>query len=93
MDQIVQQRQSVRDFWEAQSSVMRQISSIDQVYEHYAQWIKDQNLQETRRKKDSETKKLLDDQVTVVGPLPPINKYIFRTLIRKMGYSNGNNKQ
>ena len=89
MDQIVQQRQSVKDFWHAKSSSMILISSIDQVYEHYKQWIAEQNLQETCRKKDPETKKRLTDQVIMVGPLPPINRYVFRTLVRKMGYKNG----
>ncbi len=88
MDQIIQQRQSVRDFWDSQAPVMIQISSIDRVYEHYTKWIKSENLQETCRKKDPGTKKLLDDQLIIVGPLPPINRYIFRTLIRKMGYKN-----
>ena len=88
MDQIIQQRKSVRDFWESQSLAMKQIVSIDQVYEHYMEWIKSQNLQETCRKKDPQTKRLLDDQLDIVGPLPPINRYIFRTLIRKMGYKN-----
>lgn len=87
MDQIVQQRQTVRDFWTLFKTKCLTIKSIDTVYENYVNWLKETNVTETKRIRSKESSKL--ETVVNVGSLPPINRYIFRTMIRKMGYNNG----
>jgi hypothetical protein len=87
MDQIVQQRQTVKDFWTSSKQECMSIKSIDEIYGKYVSWLQSSNIIETKRIKSKESSKL--ETVVTVGPLPPINRYIFRNLIRKMGYKNG----
>lgn len=89
MDQIVQQRQTVSDFWTSSKQQCMSIKSIDEIYDKYVAWLQASNIIETKRIKSKESSKL--QTVVTVGPLPPINRYIFRNLIRKMGYKNGTN--
>lgn len=93
MDQIILQRQSVKDFWTAHGEEMKSVASIDAVYKRYEQYVIDQKLVDLRRVPNPETKKLQKDVMISVGFLPPINRYIFRTLIRKMGYKNAQPKK
>jgi hypothetical protein len=88
MDQIVQQRQTVRDFWNLFKQECIGIKSIDEIYEKYKTWLKLANIVETKRIRSESSSKR--ETVITVGPLPPINRYIFRNMIRKMGYKNGN---
>ena len=78
MDLIVQQRQTVRDFWAANKLSCMGTKSVDELYGRYKQYLVDGDVKETTR-----------EGVVKSHPLLPINKYIFRTLIRKMGYKNG----
>lgn len=87
MDQIVQQRQTVSNFWNSSKQECMSIKSIDEIYDKYVAWLQASKIIETKRIKSKESSKL--ETVVTVGLLPPINRYIFRNLIRKMGYKNG----
>ena len=89
MDQIVAQRQSVHAFWEKYRDTVSNIRSVDEIYDQYVKYVDEMKIPDLRRVKDPETKKLSKDQFVSMGFLPPINRYIFRTMIRKMGYKNG----
>lgn len=88
MDQIVSQRQTVRDFWSSQHGVYQRETKIDLIYDAYVQWLTQNPVPDLRRTRN-ERGKLTEEKMVNVGWLPPINRYIFRTLIRKMGYKNG----
>ena len=88
MDQIKSQRQTVRDFWTEYKTEFVLVASVDKIYEDYVQWVAERKIPNIRRTRN-EKGKLTDERVISVGFLPPINRYQFRTLIRKMGYTNG----
>lgn len=88
MDQIVAQRQSVKHFWEKHGGRLLLLPSIDQIYDEYTQWLKAQQIPDTRRTRN-ERGKLTDEKTVTVGTLPPFNRYQFRALIRKLGYRGG----
>ena len=88
MDQVVAQRQSVRDFWEEQSTHLLPCPSIDRIYDQYVQWLEARQLPDIRRTRDGRGRLTTDTTVTV-GLLPPFPRYQFRALIRKLGYKGG----
>jgi hypothetical protein len=91
MDQIISQRQSVRDFWGEHHSVYMLEAKVDKIYEAYVQWMAQTHRPDLRRTRN-EQGKLTDEKLISKGFLDPINRYQFRTLIRKMGYLNGRPK-
>jgi len=65
MQRETAQKDSVRTFWHTNSSTLKDIKSIDEIYKQYVAYVHEGSL-----------------------VVPPINKYIFRTMIRKLGYKN-----
>lgn len=72
MEKQNEQKRIMREFWKKNKERFAQIRSIDKVYEDYVSHLKE-------LKSSDPNKPIITE---------PINKYIFRTYIRKNGYCN-----
>ena len=93
MERINYQRNSMRIFWSREKGNHIENPKIDQIYEKYKEWFENnKGLINSLSSKCKRKGNVIISEV-VNQDYPPINKYLFRTYIRKNGYKNAQPKK
>lgn len=88
MDKENEQKRIMRLFWQKNKERCGTIRSIDAVYNEYLTYVVNLVEKEKQENQNNQNNQENKNKQKVKPVPPPINKYIFRTYIRKNGYCN-----